>query len=84
MSFWKFMLAYMIVYFIQLIYSGSSFFQYPHPIYDGFTWHSLGKGLIEITLFSGLLFGFYGLIDRVAKWHMQARYEKAKQERAVE
>ncbi len=81
MSFGKFMSAYMITFFLQFMYSQFAFFQYPHPIYDGFAWPAFGKLLVETALFSGLLFGFYSLIDKFPAWRMRVRYEKAQKER---
>lgn len=85
MSFWKFLMTFLIVYtFANLTYLKSDFFQYNFFYNNEFVWSSLIKFSVEILIFAILLFAVYNLIEFLQKWWMEQKYSNAQKERTEE
>lgn len=84
MSFWKIFFSIIIANIIaELTYLNLAFFQYDNILYDGFSWLSIGKFVLEILIFGLIFSGIYFLMENFPKWRMQARYKAAKRDREM-
>lgn len=84
MSFWKLFFAILFTRLVaDLTYLRLAFFEYDLNLFVGqYSFVSLLKFIIELSLFGVLFIGTYYLLDFIPKRRMRTRYEAAERERS--
>lgn len=84
MSFWKLFFSIIIAQIIaDVTYLNLAFFQYDNILYNGYSWISIGKFIVEVLIFGLIFSAIYFLLENFPKWRMRAKYEAAQKEQDI-